>query len=99
MRRILMGLMFTLAAVAWADDGVVCVSKRPPPRLVPVLNPHASKAAERDRVRSFALASDGDGHLTGSAWRGRQRFAMRCERVERAPPAAHAERSVGLQFP
>ena len=59
----------------------------------------AGHGPERDLVRSFALASDGDGHLTGSAWRGRQRFAMRCERVERAPPAAHAERSVGLQFP
>nr|MBK7068304.1 hypothetical protein [Deltaproteobacteria bacterium] len=35
-----------------------------------------------DPVRSFSLASDGAGHLSGVAWQGRRRFAMSCARVE-----------------
>ena len=35
-----------------------------------------------DPVRSFSLASDGAGRLSGEAWQGRRRFAMSCARVE-----------------
>ena len=51
MRRIVTGLMLALGSAAWADDGVVCVSKLPPASREPVMNPDASKAAARYRVR------------------------------------------------
>ena len=46
-----MGLLLALGSAAWADDGVVCVSKLPPEGRGPVMNPDESKAASRYRVR------------------------------------------------
>ncbi len=43
------------------------------------------RGPEDDLVRSFDLASDGAGHLAGSAWQGRRRFGLRCERLDGAP--------------
>lgn len=51
MHRSVMGLLVALGSAAWADDGVVCVSKLPPASQEPVMNPDASKAAARYRVR------------------------------------------------
>ena len=35
-----------------------------------------------DPVRSFAVAADAAGALSGVAWQGRRRFALSCARVD-----------------
>lgn len=51
MGRMVLGLLLTFAPAAWADDGVVCVSRLRPPRSEPVMNPDPSKAATRYLIR------------------------------------------------